>query len=262
LDNSNVRELQLKKFTREEATEVSDIVAAEIPFTIFFNHQEIVTLLCTPSYLKELGVGFLQSEGFIKNKNDILFIHLDDQRGSINVITEGESKIALNTLGKRAVTSGCGKGTIFYNVIDSLYCKDNQIEMYLEPQQIYKLMHTLQHGANLFLETGGTHSAALSDGNEMIILREDIGRHNAIDKIFGECLLNDSDLSEKVILTSGRISSEIVIKLAKRSVPIVISCSAPTGLAVELAQKTGITLIGFTRGEKMNVYTNDWRIKT
>lgn len=261
MNDISVTKLQLKKFIREEPKLLEDLVAAEIPFTILCNHREIVTLLCTPKYLKELAIGFLQSEGFINRKEDIENIHLDDRRWFVNVTLAKTSKIVLNSFWKRTITSGCGKGTVFYNAIDILHCSENKAEIYITPRQIYKLMNTLQHSSDLFLETGGTHCAAISDANELFLFREDIGRHNAIDKMFGECLLNQIDLRNKVVLTSGRLSSEIVIKLAKRHIPIVISRSAPTSLAIETAQKTGMTLIGFTRGAKMNLYANDWRIK-
>jgi len=114
--------------------------------------------------------------------------------------------------------------------------------------------------SRVFKATGGVHSAALCDTQNILVFSEDIGRHNAIDKIFGECILEDIPTDEHLIITSGRVSSEILLKVAKRSIPILISKSAPTNLGVRLADDLGITLIGFVRGERMNVYTNKWRV--
>ena len=104
------------------------------------------------------------------------------------------------------------------------------------------------------------HSAALCDNRDILVFAEDIGRHNAIDKIFGECILRDIPTDDRIVITSGRIPSEILLKVARRKIPIIISISAPTDLGVRLATDLGMTLIGFVRGKRMNVYTNGWRV--
>jgi FdhD protein len=130
----------------------------------------------------------------------------------------------------------------------------------ISASQIFSLMREFQHRSEVFKNTGGVHSAALSDGERLLIFAEDIGRHNAIDKIFGECLWENTPTEDRAIITSGRISSEILFKAVKRGVPIIISRSAPTDLAVRTAQDLGITLVGFVRARKMNIYANNWRI--
>jgi FdhD protein len=129
------------------------------------------------------------------------------------------------------------------------------------PSQVFALTEEFIHTSTVFERTGGVHSAALCDTSSILIFHEDIGRHNAIDKIFGQCLLQGISVDERMIITSGRVSSEIVYKVAKGEVPILISKSAPTDRGVALADGLGITLIGFVRDNKMNVYTNRWRIK-
>jgi FdhD protein len=119
-----------------------------------------------------------------------------------------------------------------------------------------------QHRSQVYRTTGGVHSAALCDTGSILLFNEDIGRHNAIDKIFGECILRDISVDDRIIITSGRVSSEILLKVIKRNIPILISKSAPTDLGVRLANDLGVTLVGFVRGERMNVYSNGWRVTT
>jgi len=119
-----------------------------------------------------------------------------------------------------------------------------------------------QQRSQIFRTTGGVHSAALCDTEGILVFSEDIGRHNAIDKIFGECILRDIPTDDHIIITSGRISSEILLKIAKRNVPILISKAAPTNLGISLANDLGVTLVGFVRGKRMNVYANEWRVVT
>jgi FdhD protein len=122
-------------------------------------------------------------------------------------------------------------------------------------------MKRFQHSSEVFRTTGGAHSAALCREGEIVVFAEDIGRHNAVDKIFGRCLLDSIGTDGGVIVTSGRISSEILLKVGKRNIPILISKSAPTDLGVKLADDLGITLVGFVRGRRMNIYTHSWRVR-
>jgi FdhD protein len=126
--------------------------------------------------------------------------------------------------------------------------------------EVFELVMEFQHRSQIFRTTGGVHSAALCDTKSILVFSEDIGRHNAIDKIFGECILKDIPTDDRIIVTSGRVSSEILLKAVKRNIPLLISKSAPTDLGVKLANDLGVTLIGFVRGKRMNVYSNDWRV--
>jgi len=130
----------------------------------------------------------------------------------------------------------------------------------MSAHDVFTLVSDFQHRSQVYRATGGVHSAALCDTKSILVFSEDIGRHNAIDKIFGECILKDIPTDDRMIITSGRISSEILLKVAKRNIPIIISKSAPTDLGVKLASNLGVTLLGFVRGKKINAYTNNWRI--
>ncbi|HSH34866.1 formate dehydrogenase accessory sulfurtransferase FdhD [Schnuerera sp.] len=240
----------------KESMNEEDIVIMEYPFTIFVNDEEIITLLCSPNSLKELLVGFLYSEGFLTSFSDIDRIRIDKDKGIGYIYLKNINKFNEKLRGKRTITSGCGKGTLFYNVLDSFKSKKIEKSLSLQADEIKEIVRQFNRKSELFLTTGGVHSCALCSNQDIIIFEEDIGRHNALDKIFGKALLEKIDTKDKIILTSGRISSEILIKSAKRQVPVIVSRSAPTSLAVEMATELGITLIGFARGEKMNIYTN------
>jgi len=222
-------------------------------------NQELVTLLCSPKDLEYLAVGFLSSEGFIQSKDEIKKVAVDEERGVIRLETVEDKGVAQDVLFKRIISSGCGRGASFYSAADAASQKvESQTKV--SADEVFTLVNEFQHGSHLYLATHGVHSAALCDGKSILVFSEDIGRHNAIDKIFGRCLLEDIPTDGRVVITSGRISSEILHKVAKKGIPIIISISVPTNLGVRIADNLGITLIGSVRGKKMNVYTNDWRV--
>jgi len=255
-----VRGVTVLRVTAEGRSEVEDVVATEFPLTIILDNQELVTMLCTPKDLKYLAIGFLSSEGLIQNKAEIRKIILDDRKGVVRVETEGDKGVAREALFKRLITSGCGRGASFYSAADTTNQEKVVSEMKISAAEVFALAKEFQLRSQVYRATHGVHSAALCDTKNILIFTEDIGRHNAIDKIFGQCLLEDLPIDDRMIITSGRMSSEIVLKVARRNIPIVISKSAPTNLAVDLAARLGVTLIGFVRGKKMNVYTDGWRV--
>lgn len=242
------------------SSHIEEVVAREFMFTIFLNSEELVTLLCSPRNLEHLAVGFLASEGLLESKNEIEKMEIDHRMGVARVEIKGRKKTDIGFSPKRLIASGCGGGATFYSVADAAAPKIES-PMKISPDLVFTLVNEFQHGSQLYLATHGVHSAALADINSILIFSEDIGRHNAIDKIFGECLLEDIPTEDRIIISSGRISSEILHKVAKRGIPIIISISAPTSLGLKAADNLGIALIGGVRGKKMNVYTHDWRIK-
>ena len=187
---------------------------------------------------------------------------VDDQNGVVRVETEDGKMLAGERLLKRLITSGGGRGASFYSDADAQRLAKVESQIRISAAEIFTLVKKSQHRSQTYRATGGVHSAALCDTRRILLFSEDIGRHNAIDKIFGECLLRDIPTNDRTLITSGRISSEILLKVAKGNIPMIISKSAPTNLGVRLADDLGITLIGFVRGERMNVYTNGWRVVT
>ncbi len=255
-----VERFLVSRFTPEGRSGSEETVAREFPVTIVLNNQELVTILCSPKNLDCLAVGYLCSEGFLKSKDDIKKIMVDDQSGVVRLETVAAQEIAQDVLFKRLITSGCGRGASFYNAADVASQKVKS-ETKISTDEVFTLVSEFQHTSGVYLATHGVHSAALADVKGILVFSEDIGRHNAIDKVFGRCLLEDIPVNDKVLITSGRISSEIVHKVAKRGVPIVVSVSVPTDLGVKLAADLAITMIGSVKSSKrMNVYANDWRV--
>ena len=244
--------------TRDRIKEMEDIVVKEFHLTIILNDRELVTLLCSPEKLDFLAIGFLFSEGLINTKDDIKGIDLDVEKNLVRVATKKPQKFPKDILSKRLIGSSGGKGASPFAGIDPRSKIDTSI--YVSPSEVLDLVDQFVHRSGLFESTGGVHSAALCDTKSILVFSEDIGRHNAIDKVFGECLLRDIPIHDRLLVTSGRVSSEILSKAARRRIPLLISKSAPTNLGVQLANELGITLIGFVREKRMNIYTHRWRV--
>jgi len=252
-------ELPVLQFTRENTSSIEKAVAREFPLTIILNNQELVTLLCTPLDLKYLAVGFLLSEGLIESRDEIRGIMIDDNRGVVRVDTGEDKELEGGLLFKRLITSGCGRGTTFYSAADAQSLAKVDSDSEVSALKLFSLVKEFQHHSRLYQATHGVHSAALCD-TDILVFAEDIGRHNAIDKVFGKCFMEDILIEGRMVVTSGRVSSEILLKVARRRIPIVVSIAAPTDVAVELADSLGVTLIGSVSGSKMNVFSHDWRI--
>jgi len=255
-----IERFPILRITEQGRSQSQDTITKEFALTIILNNQELVTLLCSPTDLKYLAIGFLSFEGLVKSKDEIKKIIVDDQRGVVRVETEEDKGLASQLLFKRLITSGCGRGASFYSAADVQGQAKVESQIVISAPEVFALVNEFQHRSQVYKTTGGVHSAALCDTENIVLFSEDIGRHNAIDKIFGECMLQDISTDDRIIITSGRISSEILLKVAKRNIPILISKSAPTSLGVRLAADLSITLIGFVRGKRMNVYTDGWRV--
>lgn len=246
----------LKRWKNGELTIEEDQVIVEYPLTIHLNGEELVTLLCTPTSLKELIVGFLLSESFIDDIDEINELYFEEELGRVTVNTGVKRPLREKLIGRRTITSGCGKGTSFYSAVDQTKAIKIQKSMEIHPGIVLQLMKEFNQDSKLFRDTGGVHGCALCDISSILFHEEDIGRHNAMDKLIGRARLEGIELSDKLVLTTGRISSELLIKAAKQGIPVIASRSAPTELAVRLAKETGIELIGFARGDKLNIYSN------
>lgn len=240
--------------------ETADQVAAEVGFTLNVNAREVVTLLCTPAELDALAIGFLVSEGILQDRDSLLDLQVNENTFTVAVTLANLPAGTEETFHKKTITSGCGRGITFTDTAGLRDLPTNRSTIRISPQDVQNLMHTFRTISELFIRTGGVHSAALADRQTIHLFAEDIGRHNAVDKLVGKAFLTDIPMADKVLLTSGRISGEIMTKVIRSHIPVIISRTAPTCMSITHAEDHGVTLIGFARGSRMNIYTHPQRV--
>lgn len=235
-------------------------VIREKPVTLYLNEREMVTLLCAGHHLDELAAGFLFAEGFVSAPEDILRLDIDGEAGQVRVSTRNPAPVAENLWQKRTVTSGCGKGSLFYFSLDALLSKPVKSDLKVSPGQVLDRVEDLNRLSETYRHTHGVHNTLLAVPDRFLLFRDDIGRHNAVDMIVGHVFLNKIPLWDKMLITTGRLTSEMLIKAAKVGIPILVSRNTATSLAVELAASLGVTLIGYARAGKFTVYSGQERI--
>ncbi|MBS3784604.1 MAG: formate dehydrogenase accessory sulfurtransferase FdhD, partial [Anaerolineae bacterium] len=241
--DAGARRVAYTGFYDDESRPVRGVVPAEAVVTLHVNGEPLVRLMCTPTDLEDLALGFLFNEGFVQSLDDVAVVELCSGGGGVDIwLTSDIESPAL-----RSITSGCSGGTTFEDLRDV----DHQVQstLIVTPGQVTAVMEQLSDHAALYHRAGGVHAAALvaPAGDEPICVAEDVGRHNALDKIAGSCLRRGRSTKDGILLTSGRISSEMVSKVAHMGVPVVVSRTSPTTLSIDLAEAWGITLIGYTR---------------
>ncbi len=251
---------QIHRYRNGALRQMEDRITTERPLHVEINGKEFITLLCSPVQRKELTAGFLFSEGFVREPGQIQGLDLYEQEDRINVTLTGIDFNLEDRIKKITLTSGCGRGTILCDVMEALELDHATEGQLFDPEKILQRMQELQHRSSTYLATGGTHSAALTDGERLWAFAEDIGRHNAVDKALGACFLDGTPTLDKALLASGRISSEIIMKVGRSRCPLLVTRAAPTDQVVRIAETLQITLIGFARGKRMNIYTCPERI--
>jgi FdhD protein len=234
---------------------------SEAPVTIHLNDEEVATVQATPRDLEELAVGFLLSEGLLSDRSAFGRVDVDLKRGMIWVSTAETVPTDLATR-TRYLTSGCGKGVTFASVGHARGLARVESDLTVTAQEIYLLVRELSDAAVMYRDSGGMHAAGLGRDGKLLIAREDVGRHNAIDKVLGRAWLDRIPTVGAVLVATGRISYEMAVKAAKARVAIAASRSAVTDLAADLADGLNITLVGYVRGGKLTVYTHPERVIT
>jgi len=246
------RKLPCTRINGEQVEEILHEVIEEIPYALFVNGRHMMTAMMSPADLEDFVTGFLFTEQVIKGPEEIESIRVEKNR--ISVITTNLFRVAGQ---KKTILSGCG-GSASY--IDAEKLPKIQSCLSLETGFIAEMIkNTLD--SDLHKMTGGTHIVALAGTQGIITVAEDIGRHNALDRVIGYALRNEIDRSMAFIIVSGRVSSEMARKCLVANIPVIVSRGATTTLAVDVAGKNGLTVIGFARGSKMNVYTHGERIR-
>lgn len=234
-------------------------VVTEVPLTVMAGDIELATLHASPSHLKEFAYGFLFASAFIRGADDLLGVTMDPKRWVIHVDLKRPPDPSI--LNKRLYTSGCGKGVMYANVSEMASRRRVRSKLRVTSDQVAALARWLQHASSLHQQTGGLHSSGLSiEGALPGIHIDDIGRHSAVDKVIGRALIDGVDFSRTVLVTSGRVSSDILHKAGRAGIPIIVARSAPTHQTVLRARDQGVTVVGFARGDGFTVYSHDERI--
>ena len=235
-------------------------IIQEMPLQIFLNGRHLATIACTGLHVDELALGYLKSEGLIREFSDIRDIRMDEPAGIIRILTAAAIATAPTDDPCRGYIASSGARGTLREGHPSLSQPIPPDAMQMSSERVLRLMDRFIDLCVLHRITRGTHGAALTDGKEILVVREDIGRHNALDMLAGYALSNHWDCSDKAVLRTGRVSTEIVYKVWNLGIPVVVSLAAPTARAIELAGDAGITLIGAVRGRSMQVYTHERRV--
>jgi len=228
-------------------------IADERPLTIYLDSYEIVTLMTLGTQPELLTLGYLKNQGIIQRIEEIKAVQIDWEVNAAAVSTFSERDDWQERLGPRIVTTGCGQGTVYGNIMQDL----EQIKLQpvkLKQSAIYILLKNLNAYNEVYKHAGAVHGCALCDGTEVSLFAEDVGRHNAVDAIGGEMLLEDSSGVGKIFYTTGRLTSEMIIKTAQMGIASLLSRSGITQMGLQLAKKLGITLLARIKGRHFIVY--------
>jgi len=247
------KKVRLTRLSPRGLVRLDDIVAIEEPLVVYLNGKPFVSLFCTPDAQRALAAGFLYGSGILRDKTDVASaeIEVKDKAVWVNVDRRIPEKLGLG------IGSGCGGSPLFgpTGLIPPL-----KGGLRISPETIFPLVEEFQSRALIFKETGGTHCAAVCRPEEILFFSEDIGRHNAVDKVIGQALLAGIPLEDKLLLLSGRIAYDIAVKAARAGIPVCISRAAPTSAALAFGRRIGLSIVGFVRGKRMNIYTHPERI--
>ena len=234
-------------------------VVTEKPLTVFLNGQEIVTLMTIGDEPELLAVGFLLNQNMLRLGDKISDIEYEDDLDVVVVRTDRETDFE-KVLKKKTITSGCAQGTVFGDLMDKLSSISLSSSDKLRTSWLYELSKKINNTPSLYLEAGAIHGCVLCKQNHPLIYMEDVGRHNAIDKIAGYMFLNNIEPIDKIFYTTGRLTSEMVIKTVQMRVPILVSRSGFTAWGVELAREAGLTLVGRAKGRRFIALSGTERI--
>jgi FdhD protein len=256
------KEIDKYDLSTKTSKKVTDYVAEEKPLHLFVNTTYWATILCSPSNLKEMAIGHLLSEGILKSTLEIEEVEMKETEGSCYVkLKTGinvDERFSLSRLHQRIITSACGEQSIY-----QYHRKPSKVSSNLnvKAEIVFSSVNRLNFKAKLFRQTGGVHAAAVlkADGS-FVALAEDVGRHNAVDKVIGMAALKNINFGKCFLTSTGRLSGEVVFKASKVGLPIVASLGAALDSGILMAEAANLTLVGFVRGKRMNIYCHPERI--
>lgn len=244
----------------ERGETVSMRVVTERPLTLYLNAQEVVTMMTIGDHPDLLALGYLINQNMLAGMNDVTGVDYDEELGVVVVRTRSETNFE-DKMKKRVRTSGCAQGTVFGDVIDAFEDVKLENSAVLKTSWLRTLTKTINTMPSLYLEAGAIHGCVLCQGPNVLAYMEDVGRHNAVDKIAGWMASNDVTPGDKIFYTTGRLTSEMVIKTVMMGIPILVSRSGFTAWGVELARQAGLTLIGRARGSRFMVLAGQERVE-
>jgi FdhD protein len=239
------------KLRGDRVEEVAGEVVREQPLTVYVDGTKFLTLLCSPMQLEALVIGYLWMEKVIQSLGDVVALDVSPVDGRADVTLR--APVELPT--ERILTSGCGGGITFR--IDHRLFPRLHSTLRVSPRVVTQRMKELFAAAVHYKESRGIHGAALADADGLLVVAEDVGRHNAIDKVKGEALRRGIPSEDRILLSTGRVSSEMLLKAARMGVPLVASRTSPTEMAVALAEQLNVTVCGYVRGDGLNIYAGD-----
>lgn len=244
--------------TNQDGQPIDLNVVEERPLTIFLNAREIVTAMTIGDYPEYLALGFLKNQGMLTSGEDVTSIDYDEELETIVVRTASQTTFE-NKLQKKTRTSGCAVGTVFGDMMDGLdkvTLADNPVKT----SDLYALAAQINRTPSLYLAAGAIHGTILCKNHQPLVYMEDVGRHNAVDKIAGWMLSTQTPASDKILYTTGRLTSEMVIKTALMGIPTLASRSGFTAWGVEIANQVGLTLIGRMKGQRFVCLAGEHRL--
>ncbi len=244
----------------QDGNPITTSVTVERPLTLYLNSQEIVTMMSICDYPEYMAVGYLVNQNMIQPGDEITGIDYEEDINTVVVRTPVETDFE-DKMKKKTLTSGCAQGTVFGDVMEKFETVHLPTDTIIKTSWLYALMKKINTQPSLYLEAGAIHGCVLCKEDRLILYMEDVGRHNAIDKIAGYMFMHGIEGGDKIFYTTGRLTSEMVIKTVQMGIPILASRSGFTAWGVELAREVGLTLIGRARGKRFVVLAGKERIQ-
>ena len=243
----------------QDGQKVTTSVSVERPLTLFLNSREIVTMMTIGDYPDYLAVGYLRNQNMLHDDDEITGIDYDDDINTIVVRTAKDTNFE-DKLKKKTLTSGCAQGTVFGDVMETFDTVQLPTDIEIRTSQLYPLIKAINMAPSLYLKAGAIHGCVLCEHDRPLVYMEDVGRHNAVDKIAGWMFLKGVSGGDKIFYTTGRLTSEMVIKTVQMGIPALVSRSGFTAWGVDLARKAGVILIGRARGQRFVALSGEDRI--
>jgi FdhD protein len=243
----------------EHGESVPTAIAGEHPLTLYVDKREIVTLMTLGGAPEALTIGYLRNQRLIGSLDDIATVQVDWDVNAVAVTTRHGRSIDDSRMGKRTVTTGCGQGTIFGDLMEDIGSIRLPVNTTISQATLYGLLDAVRHHESIYKQAGAVHGCALAHGSEILMFVEDVGRHNAVDAIAGKMWLDGLDGGDKIFYTTGRLTSEMVIKTAQMGIPFLVSRSGLTQMGWEIARQIGMTMIGRAQGKHYLLFTGEER---